>query len=97
VRRYRLTPRATQDLDDIAAYTQEKWGAAQMATYLRALDIRFAWLAENPEFGRRRDDVGKGYRSFPEGQHLVFYLIVEEEVVIIGVPHKAMDVGGELG
>ena len=91
---FRLTPRALQDLEDIADYTLEKWGIEQAATYLRKLSARFQWLADNPDLGRARDDVEKGYRCFPEGQHLVFYLKRSDHIEIIGVPHKAMDITG---
>ena len=93
---YRLTPRAVQDLEDIADYTFKVWGAEQMEIYLRRLVARFEWLAEKPEIGRPRDDVDTGYRCYPEGLHLIFYLVDAEsgELAIIGVPHSAMDIEG---
>lgn len=91
---FHITPRAARDLDAIARWTLRHWGAARMEDYLRRLDDRFHWLARNPQAGRARDDVRKGYRSFPEGQHVVFYLITVDTVAIIGIPHQAMDIGG---
>ncbi|HMB16427.1 MAG TPA: hypothetical protein VKN62_08935 [Pelovirga sp.] len=41
--------------------------------------------------GKHRLDVAKGYYSFPQGEHVVFYLIWEKGIDIIGVPHKQMD------
>ncbi|WP_299775578.1 type II toxin-antitoxin system RelE/ParE family toxin [uncultured Tateyamaria sp.] len=83
---YRLTPRALYDLDAIADYSLDRWGPRQTEDYLRQ-------LAENPSVGRTRDDVADGYRSFPEGKHVIFYLVMsEEEIAVIGVPHGAMDV-----
>ena len=90
---FRLTPRAARDLDAIALWSRHQWGAARMEGYLRSLDDRFHWLAQNPLAGRKRDDIGAGYRSFPEGQHVVFYLIKADAVAIIGIPHQAMDIG----
>ena len=90
----RPTPRALRDLEDIADDTLEKWGADQAAAYLRDLDARFRWLADNPDPGRARDDVAKGYRCFPEGRHMIFYLKRPDHIAIIGVPHKAMDITG---
>lgn len=91
--RYRLTPRAAKDVDHIAAYTLKQWGSAKMAEYLRTLHQRFEWLASNPFAGRERNDVHPGYRSFPEGSHVIFYLVSDEYVDIIGVPHQSMDLG----
>jgi toxin ParE1/3/4 len=90
---FRLTPRAAADLDGIADYTMEVWGAAQMGDYLRSLNRRFEWLARNPLAGRERNDVHPGYRSFPEGSHVIFYIVSDEYIDIIGLPHKSMDIG----
>lgn len=89
---FRLTPRAAADLDAIADYTIETWGLAQLEIYLMGIDSRFQWLADNPLAGRERNDVHPGYRSYPEGSHVIFYIINDDQVDIIGVPHKSMDV-----
>jgi toxin ParE1/3/4 len=94
---YDLTPRAEQDLNDIALYTIQKWGAAQMETYLRQLEERFRWLAENPALGHLRKDVHPGYRSWPQGRHVNFYVRQADRIAIIGVPHRAMDIGAYFG
>lgn len=90
--RYRLTPRALRDLDQITDHTLATWGERQAEKYLADLDQRLRWLAQNPKVGRLRDDIGEGYRSFPHGAHVIFYVIGEEGVAIIGVPHGAMDI-----
>lgn len=64
-----------------------------MDDYLRSLNDRFHWLARNPLAGRSRDDIHAGYHSFPEGQHVVFYIIKADTIAIIGIPHQAMDIG----
>jgi toxin ParE1/3/4 len=93
VTRFHITPRAARDLDAIAQWTLRQWGAARMAEYLRSLNDRFHWLARNPNAGRARDHVRTGYRSFPEGQHVVFYIVKADAIAIIGIPHQAMDIG----
>jgi toxin ParE1/3/4 len=89
---YRVTPRALEDLKNIGRYTEQQWGKRQRNTYLRALEKRFSLLAENPQLGKHRTDVAEGYYSFPEGEHVVFYMIGEESIDIIGIPHKEMDI-----
>ena len=89
---FRLTPRAVADLDAIAYYTIETWGLAQLETYLMGFNNRFQWLADNPLAGRERNDVQPGFRSYPEARHVIFYIINEDQVDIIGIPHKSMDV-----
>lgn len=90
--KYRVTPRARDDLKNIGHYTQQNWGKTQRNTYLKNIEKRFKWLAMNPQLGKHRTDVAEGYYSFPEGQHVVFYLINQECINIIGIPHKGMDI-----
>ena len=94
---FNITPRAARDLDAIANWTLRQWGADRMEQYLNRLADRFQWLAVNPAAGRARDDVAVGYRSFPEGQHVVFYINQGDAIAIIGIPHQAMDMGGFFG
>jgi toxin ParE1/3/4 len=68
--KYRVTPRAEEDLKSIGRYTQQHWGKTQRSTYLKNLENRFNWLAKSPAHGRHRTDIAEGYYSFPEGQQL---------------------------
>ncbi len=94
--RFRLTPRAGADIEAIANYTNETWGHTQLETYLMGLNSRFQWLADNPLAGRERNDVHPGYRSYPEGSHVIFYMVSDDHVDVIGIPHKSMDIGDHL-
>ena len=90
--RFLLTRRALKDLDGIADHTRERWGLKQMERYLAALERRFEWLAQHPLLGRDRSDVAPRYRCHREGMHLIFHIVDDDEVRIIGVPHVAMDI-----
>ncbi len=94
---YRIRQLAQDDLEAIWLYTREQWGIAQADSYLESLILRFDWLAENPDLGKPRDDVKSGYFCFPEGMHLIFYIINNNQVEIIGVPHQRMDIVEYLG
>jgi len=83
---------AQADLESIWLYTCEQWGVTQADTYLSALIQRFDWLAENPTLGKPRDDIKQGYFCFPEGMHLIFYMVKNKQVEIIGIPHQHMDI-----
>ncbi len=90
--KFRITPKAQDDLKNIGRYTLKQWGKNQRNTYLKNIENRVTWLAENPTLGKHRIDISENYYSFPEGQHTVFYLINQEYIDIIGVPHKEMDI-----
>lgn len=93
---FRVTPRAFEDLRNIGRYTFNQWGRDQRDAYLHGLDARFGWLARNPELGRRREEIAAGYRSFPHEAHVIFYLVRDGGIDIIGVPHQAMDIPAHL-
>jgi toxin ParE1/3/4 len=97
VSRFRVTPRALRDLDAIADYTLSQWGEKQTEKYLGDIEQRFRWLAQNPLAGRSRDEVGEGYRSYPQGAHIIFYVVDKPGIAIIGVPHSSMDVDSYFG
>lgn len=88
---FRITPRARDDLKSIGRYTERHWGKTQRNVYLRDLESRFAWLAKNPLLCKKRSEIADGFYSFPQGEHVAFYLIALEGIEIIGIPHKEMD------
>ncbi len=90
---FRITPRAAQHLRHIARHTLETWGRAQRDSYLKALDQRFAWLAQSPEHVRARPDVKEGYYSYVQGSHVIFYLIRNGGIDIIGIPTQTHGCG----
>ncbi len=89
---YAIRKLAIDDLERIWLYTNEEWGVEQANKYIRLLLSRFAWIAENPLLGKKRDDVKSGYYCFPEGMHLIFYMIGNTGIDIIGIPHQNMDI-----
>lgn len=89
---YYLTPRALKDLDQIADYSLIQWGERQTEKYLGEMAKCFERLGRNPDAGRTRDDIGDGYRSYRQGSHMIFYVVVCDAIAIIGIPHGSMDI-----
>ncbi|OAZ91403.1 type II toxin-antitoxin system RelE/ParE family toxin [Halomonas sp. G11] len=89
---FHITPRARDDLKNIGRYTERQWGRSQRNIYLKDFEKRFHWLAENPLSGKHRADISEGYYSYPQGQHVIFYLIGQGGIEIIGLPHKETDI-----
>jgi len=94
---FSLTEAAKADLKSIAIYTQRRWGKAQRTVYAKQFDDAFHMLAKNPETGGNYDFIKPGYRKFPNGSHVVFYrLLGENEIQIVRILHKRMDVARQL-
>ncbi len=89
---YQLTPKAKNDLWQIWHYSIDIWGEQQADKYTKQLYDRFQWLADNPLLGASKDEIKAGYRSWKEGEHLIFYRIADDNTIeIIGIPHQGMD------
>jgi toxin ParE1/3/4 len=89
---YTIRKLVETDLENIWLYTNEEWGVEQADKYIRLLVSRFTWILENPLLGKKRDDVKPGYYCFPEGMHLIFYMITTTGIDVIGIPHQSMDI-----
>ncbi len=92
MRRYFLSNLARQDLIDIAAFTEIRWGVAQRDRYMRALEQRLAATAARPSTGRRREELGAQVRSALYGSHLIIYRPASDGIDILRVLHAGMDV-----
>ena len=89
---YKLSPLAQEDIKAIKSYSNDRWGKDKTTLYLSNLRQRMQWLADNPQLGLVRDDVKDGYYSLFEGEHTIFYRIVEKNIEIISILHQRMDV-----
>ncbi len=88
----RLTPLARADLDDIWEYSVKQWNVDQAETYLLALNSTMQLLTEQPELGRRIDDIREGYLKFLAGSHLLIYRVKTDYIEIVRILHKSNDV-----
>lgn len=84
--------RAEQNLKNIWLYTCcETWGEAQADRYFDQLDNGLKTLGHNPDIGKNRDSIRKGYRSFQINRHVVFYQVASSTIRIVRVLHVRMD------
>lgn len=82
---------AENDLIEIGAYTESRWGTDQRGRYIMVLVDRFNWLLENPTHGKNRDVIKKGYYSFHQEKHEIFYTFSTTKLTILAVLHERMD------
>ena len=88
---YRLTPAAHRDLSSIWDYTQERWDLAQAEVYVTEIRAAIERIAGHPSRGRRCDEIREGYRRYPIGSHVVFYVESPVGVDVIRILHQRMD------
>jgi toxin ParE1/3/4 len=81
---HRRSTQADSDLDDIWLYVASQSGSVDLADrFIDSITDRFFLLASHPNLGRTRDDLRRGLRSFPVGDYIIIYRIVQDEDVLI--------------
>ncbi len=90
--RYFTTRKADDDLKEIYRYTLRSWGIKQARSYNKTLEAMFDMLSQNPSMGKTRSDIREGYRSFVKGQHVIFYRMRDDNILILRVLHSARDI-----
>jgi len=88
---YKISGKASADVDDIYEYTIVNFGIEQARTYLHGLSDCFKTLAENPLRGRAADELAPELRRYEYQSHVVFYREMEQYTLIVRVLHKRMD------
>lgn len=94
--KYRLTPSAKSDLIEIWNYSVDTWGEKKAEKYLQDIEDKVNQLAGNPRLGKHRPEIVPGYYSFPVRKHIIYYLISDSHIYIIGILHGRMDIDKNL-
>lgn len=91
-----ITDAAQRDLDDIFAYINEKFLAPQAASYtLSNIKLSILKVAEMPAIGidvskrlHKKFKSSETLRMIPAGNYLVFYIISDQELVILRILYQ---------
>jgi toxin ParE1/3/4 len=65
--------------------------------FIDVLARYFALLGDNPRAGRSRDDLRRGYRSFPVRDYLILYRLTEPGICIMHLVHARRDIESLFG
>jgi toxin ParE1/3/4 len=95
-RRLVIRPDAREDLRQILLYTQERWGEEQRRRYRARMYQAMRSLLDYPERGPARDEYFPGCRGLSAEQHIVFYLLTNQEVVVVRILHGNQDATGKV-
>lgn len=88
---YRLSPLAEEDLYKIISTTISSWGNDQAKVYAQNIDAALIKLSQYPDFGRERNEVYNGAKSFPVEKHIVFYQVSDKGIDVARILHQRMD------
>ncbi len=92
VGRYRLSPLAELDLENIWDYTVATWSVQQAERYHTDIMDAVEALAKGAKVGRDASDIRAGYTKYAVGRHFLFYVLSDDGLDVIRVLHQQMDV-----
>ena len=95
---YRISVRASKDIENIWLYTFENWSQEQADRYINLIFDEIEYLFQNANSGKDFSYVRKDYRCSKVKSHLIFYKKTEKqnEIEIIRILHQRMDVENKL-
>ena len=88
---YKLSGKASGDVEDIYEFTIVHFGIEQARKYLHGLGDCFKALAEYPLQGRAADELASELRRYEYQSHVEFYREEEQYTLIVRVLHKSME------
>lgn len=88
---YELSEKAEQDLEEIFDYTVLHFGIDQTIAYVSGFEDPFLNLSDNPELGRKRDEIRNSLRSYIKENHIVFYRVMRDRIRIVRILHGSQD------
>ena len=97
MKRYRLSPLAELDLEEIWLYVAQDNGVGAADRLIEEITKRFVLLATHPDAGRLRDDIAADVRSFPVKNHIIYYRASEHGILVSRVLHGKRDQAAILG
>jgi len=89
---YKLSEAAATDIEAILTRSVLDFGVERTETYFQSLTHCLELLGDNPEMGSTVDDIRQGYRCFLHESHAIFYTHDEQDILIVRILHKRMDV-----
>ena len=89
--RLELSRKAQADLDDIRDFSVSEFGNERAIAYLDAIEQSFRRLLDHPRIGTSRAELRSGVRSYPIGEHRIYYRLTADRVSVIRLLHKSVD------
>jgi toxin ParE1/3/4 len=92
-----LTEAAETDLAEIWSYLAVESSEAVATNFLARLRSTFDPVREFPFAGPMRDELAPGLRVLFQTPYAIYYLVCDDELVIVRVVHGARDVAAMAG
>ncbi|EAM1290039.1 type II toxin-antitoxin system RelE/ParE family toxin [Salmonella enterica] len=91
----KLTPKASQDLEDIWYYGYHNFGEEQADKYVNQISGIFPVMSDH-NIGTLRPELGEYICALPVERHMIYFLQTDTEIVIIRILSHHQDAGRHL-
>lgn len=91
----KLTPKASQDLEDIWYYGYHHFGEEQTDKYINQISDIFQVMSAH-NIGTPRPEPGEYICALPVDRHMIYFLQTDTEIVIIRILSQHQDAGRHL-
>lgn len=89
---YKLSWAAARDVEDLLERSIHDFGLIRTKQYYQSLKHCLELLAGNPDMGSIADDIRPGYRRFLHRSHVIFYTSSGNDIFVIRILHKSVDI-----
>jgi toxin ParE1/3/4 len=95
---YKISEKASKDIQDIWLYTFENWSIEQADRYVNLIFDEIEFNSSEPSLGKDFSHIRPYYRCSKVKSHLIFYRKKDKQdfVEIIRVLHQRMDITSHL-
>lgn len=90
--KYEVSKRAAKQIEGILEHSYLNFGLDQALKYKTGIERSFQLLADNPEMGRKCDEVRNGYHRHEFERHIIFYRKSKNGVLITAVIYDGMNI-----
>lgn len=87
-----VSPQAALDLEEIGDYIARD-NPRRAISFIDEMQAKCLKLADAPDIGTARPELGEGIRLLPHGRYLIFYREHDATLRIERVIHSARDIG----
>jgi toxin ParE1/3/4 len=92
-RRVEIAPAADRELEQLLAYSANRWGIKQALTYIDQIHGAFRLFCSFPNLGSPSFELAPDARRTVVGEHVVYYRVLPDRIRIMRVVHARQDPG----
>ena len=93
----KLTERAHYDLQEIEAYSVQRWGRKTAARYLEDIQTALSLLQENPDLLRYQSDISTQFTFYRVREHFLVCTKLKDVLLVLTIKHGQMDLPHRIG